>query len=229
MKKLSLLLALVLLLAFNQPVSAQDEEEEYVIKDVLEVVGFFGAAVPAGGVSDFQPDDGPPLGANVGFCTGGDIGYFLTPELVIGINFTYSQHTIDDDAVEGDLGSLKHRFYNPSLYMRYYFFGESNFAPFVKFHAGVDNPKFTTLVTDGSGLGVREKFRELSYDPSLGLGAGAGMLYYTSDYGGLFLDASIHYGFTEDTKGDYQGESYTFGENTLMINIQFGIAVYFGP
>ena len=234
MKKLSLLLALVVLLGFSLPVLGQDDE---VFKDDLEVTGYFGLAIPAGGVSDFVSDgvtdgvvslDPVPLGANTGFGTGIDVGYFLTPDLVLGFNFTYTQHTIDDDSAGTDLSSLKHRYFIPNIYLKRYFFGESNWAPWVKVYGGVNNAKFTTRVLDDADLTDKAKYRELSYDPAFGLGLGGGVLYYTSDASGIFLGANLHYAFTKNVTGTYQDREYTFGVNTLLIDIHIGIGVYFG-
>jgi hypothetical protein len=234
MKKLSLLLALVVLLGLSLPVLGQDEE---VFKDDLEVTGYFGVAIPSGGASDFVSDgvtngvvtlDPVPLGAKTGFGTGFDIGYFLTPDLVLGFNFTYTQHTFDDDHTGEDLSSLKHRYFIPNFYLKRYFFGESNWAPWVKVHAGASIARFTTHVLDASDQVDRRKYRELVYDPSFGLGFGGGVLYYTSDASGIFLGANLHYGLTKDAKATYQDIDYSFGKNTLLIDIHLGIGVYFG-
>ena len=145
--------------------------------------------------------------------------------MVLGVHFTYVQYSLDSEV---DLPGLKHRFYNPSLYFKYYFFGESNLAPFVKAQVGIDNPKFTTEVQEEGGTGSL-KYRELSYDPVLSFGGGAGLFLYTADYSGVFVEANVHYGLSDDAEGDYQNTTYEFGEKSVLIQIQAGIKVFFGP
>ena len=223
MKKLSALLMLISLLVLLEPAAAQDDYED-VIKDYLEVVGSFGVNIPSGALSDWESPAGIKVGAKTGFGFGGDIGYFLTTNMVLGIHFTYVQYSIDSEV---DLPGLNHRFYNPSLYFKYYFFGESNWAPFLKAEIGVDNPKFTTQVQeDGTG---RFKYRELSYDPVLSFGGSAGLFRYTSDYSGVFVEANVHYGLSDKSEGTYQSSTYEFGEKSLLIQLQGGIKVFFGP
>lgn len=216
-----MILTLLLLFAMNNSVLAQDDEDEE--RDLLEVVVFAGAAIPGGGIKDWALSNGPEIGAKTGLSFGGDIGYFLTSNIVMGINFTYSQHTHDTEA---ETGGLKHRFYNPSFYLKYYFFGESSLIPYVKAHAGADNSKFATQVYDRS-LG-KLKIREISYDPIPAFGIGAGLFYYTSDYSGLYFEANFHYALSEDNEGTYQNTIYRFTENYSMIDIHAGVAVFFG-
>ncbi|HUV30238.1 MAG TPA: hypothetical protein VMY05_03985 [Acidobacteriota bacterium] len=221
MKKLVLVLPLVFMLAVNTSVLGQVEEEEE--RDVLEVVGFFGAAIPTAGVAEWMSPGGPEIGAKPGIGFGGGIGYFVTGNLVLGVNFTYSQHSLDTQA---GTGNLEHRFYNPSLYLKRYFYGESDLVPYVKVHVGLDNPKFTTWVWDEALQ--QFKFRELSYDPALAFGAGVGLFYYTSDYSGLLLEANLHYGLSEDAEGTFQDRTYRFGESNVMIDVHAGVKVFFG-
>jgi len=219
MKKLFMAFVLVILLC-NLSGFAQDIEEEE--KDILEIIVFGGAALPMSGLTDWTSPGGPKIGTDVGFDIGLDFGLFLTPDVVLGLDFTYSQHTLNTDE---DAGNLKHRFYNPSLYLKRYFFGESNLVPYVKVHAGVDNPKFTTLVLDKYSV---HKLRELSYDPIFALGIGGGFLYYTADYSGVFLEVNYHYAFSDETTGTYDDVDYIFGENAAMLDVRVGVKVFFG-
>jgi len=226
MKKLSMTLVLVFLLC-NLSGLAQDLEEEE--RDILEVVLSGGAAIPVGGISDWvsagadwTSADRPKIAAKTGIEIGFELGAFINPNTVLGLGFIYSQYTLD---TEEDAGNLKHRFYNPNLYLKYYFFGESDYVPYVKVHAGVDNPKFTTQVMDKND---DIKLRELSYNPVLSFGIGGGLLYYTADYSGLFIEAGYHYGFSDETTKSYDDIEYTFGENTGIFDIKFGVKVFFG-
>ncbi len=228
MKKVSTLLALVLLLAMSVNVCAQDEEEEYFEKDFLEVALFMGGTLPVGGIADWSPSSPRgdiDLGAKLGFNAGFEVGYFLTADLVLGGNFTYHQMAIDSDVEE--VSSSKHRIYSPKLYMKYYFFSESNFVPYLKVLAGIDIIKFTTpVIADAVTDAI--KYRELSYDPVFSAGIGAGLFYYTNDYGGLYLEANVHNGFSSNLENDYPNGPYEFGESTTIIDVHAGIKVFFG-
>lgn len=237
MKKLSSVLAVMLLLSlcFNSSVLAQDEEEEYEFeKDFMEAALFFGGSMPLGGLTDWTVinERGTyKLGTELGFNFGLDVGYFLTAEMVIGFNMTASQYTIDAEVPnEADLPIIEsrhHRLYSPSLYLKYYFWGESNFAPYIKGHAGVDVVKFTTRVYDSNEGG--DEYRELSYDPGFAFGIGGGLFYYTHDYGGLYLEVNYHHGLTSDVESDYGTRGpYTFGEAATVLDVHAGIKVFFG-
>ena len=214
MKKLSVLCAAFLLLAVNLTALAQDEEEE---KDFMEMNFYGGLGIPAGGISDWHDT----LGAKTGFSMGIDLGYFLKPNLVIGVNMVYSQFSID---AEDEASELHHRLYNPNAYIKYYFQGESNLEPYIKAHIGLENPKFTTFVGNFAG----NRYREKTYDPSLAFGFGAGVFYYTADFSGLFLEVNYHHALTEDSKAEYGGQEYTFGENLGIVDIHAGVRILIG-
>ena len=233
MKMFSSLLAALLLLILSASVMAQDEDEVEYVKDFLEVAVFGGGSMPSGGLTDWTIEvpllEGATeeLGAKFGFDVGFDVGYFWTLNFVTGVNFTYHQYSIDSDS--SAVQSLKHRVFSPSLYGKYYFFGESNLVPYVKAHAGVDVVKFATRVYDpnvGSSGGT--EYRELSYDPAFAFGLGVGAFYYTHDYGGLFIEANYHNALTSDVGGSYEGYDYDFGESTAIFDIHAGIKVFFG-
>jgi len=233
MKKISILLMVFLLLSFSMS-NAQDEED---VKDDLEVSIFGGLGMPFGSVTDWHDS----LGAGLGWDVGIEVGYFLTPKLVLGVNFTYYELSIDvptDPTITDSDGGpgvtfislsssakgLSHRYYNPSLYLKYYFFGESNWVPYIKGHVGVDNAKFTTLV---EGEETVTRYRSLSYDPNFAFGFGGGLFYYTSDYSGLYIETNFHYSAGKNAEKDY-GKIYVFGENATLFDIHAGISVFFG-
>jgi len=209
MRKFGILLAALLLLSALS-VSAQEEEEE---RDVLEMNFGVGVGIPGSGISDWMDT----LGAKTGWSLGMDIGYFLSPKMVLGFNFTYYQFTIDGN---DQTANLHHRFYSPSAYLKYYFEGESNLVPYLKLHAGVENPKFTTWVSDGTF-----RYREKSYDPTFAFGIGAGAFYYTSDYSGLFIEANYHQAITKNTTATFGGNTYDFGTNAGLIDIHAGVRI----
>ena len=206
-------LTLVFLLLCSLTAVAQTYEEEE--RDILELSLYGGLGIPSGGLTDWQDS----LGAKTGWQIGIDFGYFLTPDMVLGISFTYLQFEIDTDT---DAQLLNHRFYNPALYLKYYFFSEGNLAPYLKGHIGIDNAKFTTFVDDPP------RYRELSYDPAFAFGFGGGVHYYTSVYSGIYLELDYHQAMTEKSKKDFSGTTYTFGTNSSLINIRAGINIFFG-
>lgn len=218
MRRAVTLIFLVALLtfAFNLSASAQDGEE--FEKDVLEVNFFGGLGIPTGEITDWSGS----LGAKSGFDAGIDIGYFATAQLVVGFNFTFSQFSID---AQDEASGLKHRLYNPNLYVKYYLDLESDWSPYAKAHVGVENPKFTTFVTNP----VHDRYRQVSYDPAVAFGLGAGLFYYTSDYSGLFLEVNYHYAATSDAEAAYEGNTYTFDDNLSAIDIHAGIRILIGP
>ena len=226
MRFMSALFAVGMVFLLSGDLFAQDDDE-IVEKDLLEVAVFGGAAIPVGGLSDWTSTNElgvTDLGAKTGFDVGFDVGLFLTSKLSLGVNFTFSQFTIDTDSVEA--ASLNHRIFSPGLYLKYFFSGESNFVPYLKGGVGVDVAKFTTRVRDVNSNSF--VYRELSYDPAVSVSAGAGLFYYTHDYGGLFLEASYRNGFAEDTNGGFQSSEFTFGEQISVVDVHAGIVVFFG-
>ncbi|MBU0983877.1 MAG: porin family protein [candidate division Zixibacteria bacterium] len=226
MKRLATLILMLCLVALSANALAQDEEE-FEEKDLLEAAIFIGPAIPMGGITDWKSTGllgdtelGTDLGMNFGF----DVGYFATANMVVGLGFTYSQFGVKSDSVEVE--NSKHRFYNAGLYLKYYFFGESSLVPYLKAQVGVDNLKFTTRVQEQNGNNI--VYRELAYDPALSIAAGAGIFYYTHDYGGLYLEVDYHHGFTSDITGSYQGLEYDFGETAASVDVRAGVKVFFG-
>jgi outer membrane protein W len=206
-------LTLVFLLLFCLTAVAQTYEEEE--RDILELSFYGGVGIPGSGLSDWQDS----LGAKTGWEIGMDFGYFLTPDIVLGITFAYAQFEVDTDT---PANQLNHRLYNPAVYMKYYFFGEGNWAPFLRGQIGVDNAKFATFVDNPP------RFRELSYDPAFAFSVGAGLHYYTSYYSGIFIQANYHYALTEKAEKTFEGVDREFGTNIGLIEIRAGINVYFG-
>jgi len=192
---------------------AADENE----KDVLEVNASAGFGLPLGAIKNW----GDSLGAKSGPSGSFHFGYFLTSNMVLGTTFAYSQFGIDtSDPAE----TQHHRLYCPGVYLKYHFFGSSDFVPFVEANFGADFVKFSTHVYD---KGV-PKYRELGYKPGIGAGVAAGLHYYTSDFGGLFLQVGYHQGFTKNLTKQYGGREYTFGKNLSLLSLTAGLQVFFG-
>jgi hypothetical protein len=212
MMKLSLLAILMTVLLVGGSAAAQDVE-----RDLLEISIGGGLALPGSSISEWHNDS---LGAGTGWSLNFDFGYFLRYNMVVGFNFAYTQFPVNaDDEADGTF----HRLYNPNLYLKYSFIGESNFEPYLRAQVGVENAKFTTLKKH-----PEYHYWATSYDPALSLGGGLGIFYYTSDYSGLFLEGNFHWAGTKDAKRVYDDETLIFGENLTDINIRAGIRVLVG-
>lgn len=215
MKKLLLLLTLSLLVLLNATAFAQDEE-----RDLLELSFWGGMGVPSGDIKDFSDS----LGAKSRYSIGGEIGYFFTPDIVVGFSVTYYDFGIDNNPNDTQAEGLTHRLYSPSIYGKYIVPTESDFSPYVKAHVGLDYAKFTTFVTNPAG----DRYRQLSYDPSLSYGIGAGLFYFTNDYSGLFAEIDYHMASTSDATHSYEGNDYVFGANTAVLDLRIGLRLLFG-
>ncbi len=199
--------------------TALAQDEDFFVKDVLEVNFYGGAGIPSGNLSDFSDS----LGAETGINYGLDLGYFLTNDMVFGFNFSYTQFSIKDS---DDTGDLNHKLYSPNLYLKYYFTGESDFIPYLKGSAGLEFAKFTTFVDNSAG----RRYREISYDPVLAYGAGAGFFYFVSDFSGLFLEANYRAAVSAaETEATYQDDIYLFGSELSRIDIHAGVRILIGP
>lgn len=213
MKKSFIILSALLLIVLNFSAWAQEE----VARDVLELNFYGGLGIPTGDFSNWHDS----LGGKTGYIVGIDVGYFVTPQLVAGINFKYSQYSIDNSPTDKAADGLNHRLYNPNLYLKYYFPSQSNWSPYIKAHVGIENPKFTTFVINPNG----NRYRQESYDPAFAIGGGAGLFYYTSDYSGIFLETNYHYASTSDVTADYLGRTYKFDGNISVVDIHAGVRI----
>ncbi len=216
MRKKSIIIALLVLVAFSVTAFAQEEEG----RDIVELYFSGGMGIPGGGLTDWTTG-GYDRAAKTGYDLSLGAGFFLKPTLILGFDFTYTQFGIENN---GEQANHHHRLFTPNLYLKYSFEGESNWAPYLKGQVGVDNPKFSTFVTNEAG----NRFRELSYGPALMFGVTAGIFYYSSYYSGLYLEAGYRHSFTKEVTGTYQDTEYTFGENINYLGINLGIRVLFG-
>lgn len=226
MKKVSVLIA-VFVFVLGGAVHAQ---EEWVGRDILEISLYGGLGLPSGGITDWttgQELDAPRArGAETGWNIGIDIGYYVTYRLNVGIQFKYTQFGLQSDPLLTVPDEHSHRLYNPNVYAKYSFEGESYWVPYIKAHVGLENPKFSTFVFDQNVNAT--KYRELSYDPALAFGGAVGLFYYTADFSGLFVEAGYHIAMTEDVEADYQDQKYRFGENLGVFSINAGVKFIIG-
>jgi hypothetical protein len=217
MKRRVLLCAIVLAALMPLMVSAQTETTANEEHDFLEVGIHGGVGLPLGSVKTWSDS----LGAKTGLNLGGEVGMFLSKDYALGLQVNYYQLGIN---TPDNVGILKHRIYSTNVYLKRYFSGNSNFVPYVKVSAGIDFPKFTTSVVDGG----ENKFRELSYKGAFGGGIGAGIFYYTSDFGGIFAEANFHQTFSNGVKKNYGNGEYKFPGTISIFDLKAGIRVYFG-
>lgn len=219
MRKQTLIAALLILLIFNFSIFAQDEEE-YQPNDVLEISLFSGLSSPKGGITEWN--DG--LNADNGFNFGLDVGYFLNPNFVFGLNFTYTKFDVEVPALLPEAELTSHRLYNGNLYLKYIQLTSSNFEPFVKAYIGIENPKFTTYVQNPD----QDRLRLTSYDPGLAYGLSAGLFYFTSDYSGIYIEGKYHGATTSNVTANYLDLTYDFNKNVSKFDINIGIRLLGG-
>jgi hypothetical protein len=211
MKKNERLFTVAMIFLFAMSTFAQEEEEKW---RSFEVTVTGGITNPVGSLSDWKDT----LGASLGFHFGGGAGYYFNDNFCTGVYFTYTQMD-----TEGDWGT-SFRMYDLGAYGKYAFTGESSFEPYLKFTTGINSVKFPTWVTLD-----QNRLREQSYDPGISAAFYGGVLYYTSDYGGLFLEAGLHYDPLKNAEANYHGELYTIGSNISYVEIRGGVTVFFGP
>ncbi|MCX6826910.1 MAG: outer membrane beta-barrel protein [candidate division Zixibacteria bacterium] len=208
MKKSGLSFVVILLLLFAVSAVAQTNEEEKNAKwRNFEVTVLGGMAIPTSSLKNWNDS----LGAKTGLNFGGYGGYYLNDRVSIGTYFTYSQYSMK-------LYRLHYKLYDIGTYLKYDFVGKSSFEPYIRISAGGVFAKFATWV-DSTG----KRLREVSFRPGLSLGATAGLLYYTFDFGGLFIEGTYHHAFLENSKGTHAGIDYDFKKNLDYIDIRAGI------
>lgn len=218
MKSLRLFFISVAILALSIPAQAQEDEDRW---RSFEVTIDGGLSFPSGTLKDWSDS----LGAKPGFHMGAAGGFYFTDRICTGLYFTYTamkmEHDWAPDAAEWD----RHfRMYDFGAYAKYAFSGESNFEPYLKLSGGYNWPKYPTWVTP-----EQNRLREQSYNGGFSFAGYLGALYYTSDYGGAFLEVGYQNDFLDGTEADYQGYTYTIDGDPGRIELRAGITVFFGP
>ncbi len=216
MKKTSVVFILAMFLIFATAAIAQDEEEEGKWRN-FEISMNIGLTMPS------NIDWYDTLAAKNGIHFGMSGGYYLSERICLGSYFSYSQMA-PEEVSSFDISDQKYKMYNVGLYGKYAFSGESNFEPYVKISAGINFAKFATWVGD-----FRTILREISYDPAFSGGLYLGASYFTSDYGALFLEVGYHIDKLKNTPAIYAGETFPFPEDIKYLELNIGVAVFFGP
>lgn len=194
---------------------AQDEEEGKWRN--FEVSMHIGLTMPS------NIDWYDTLAAKTGLQFGGTGGYYLTDRIVLGSYFTYSQMATED-LPNVDVSAQNYKMYDIGIYGKYALTGESNFEPYVKLSAGANFLKFATWVGQ-----YRTILREISYDPVFSGAGYLGAMYYTSDYGAIFVEAGYHIVMSKYTEGKFQDRIYTVPEDIKYAEVRAGVIVFFGP
>jgi hypothetical protein len=216
MKKSTLLCVLTFILIFAVNIFAQDDEEDEKWRN-WEVSMFGGLTMPSG----FDWYDS--LKAKTGLNFGISGGYYFSNKLCFGLYFNYTQMAPEEPG-SLDLRDLHYKMYDAGLYGKYAFAGESNFEPYIKLSAGANFPKFMTWVGP-----TRTRMREISYDPGLSAAGYLGAIYYTSDYGGIFLELGYHYDLIQYDEATFDDVTYVVPDDVNYIQINAGVTVFFGP
>ncbi len=194
---------------------AQEEED----RDFFDVSIFGGLTLPGSGMSDWRDT----LAAESGYNVGVELGYFVTPSFVLGPTFHFSQFGVD---ATNEAADQNHRIYAPGLVARYYFFGESFFAPYLRAEVGINFYNFVEEVLDNNSGSV--KYRQIGFDPAFSAAVGAGLLWFTSDFSGIFLEANYHLGFSDSVEGTFQDQTFIYGENAGYVTFKLGVRAFFG-
>lgn len=221
MKKTVILISALILLMLSVSAMAQEEDEyEDIESDILEINLFGGVDGPTGDMLEWSDSLGAKTGYNIGF----DLGYFLKDPLVFGLGFRFAEYSIA--VYEGDeaAADLKHRSYNPNLYLKYYLMPTANFSPYVRADAGLTFLKFTTMVTNVNG----DRYRQIAYDPAFSFSFGGGVFLYTSDYGGFFVEGNYHRVAASEVDAEYEGGTYVFGDNLSSWDVHAGVRILIG-
>ena len=223
MKRSKVLFILTFILALSIPGAAQEEaqareqEQEGKWRN-FEVVFDGGLTIPLGGLSDWKDS----LGAKNGFHIGGSGGYYFTERICVGTYFHYTELGMEKPVAPGEW-NLNFWMYDFGGYLKYVFAGESDFEPYVKLSGGAIWTKFPTWVTPTQNV-----LRQESYDPGFSMAVSAGVLYYTSDYGGVFLELGYHNDFMKGVEANYRGEVYEMPDDIKYLELRAGLTAFFG-
>jgi len=219
MKNFRVLMILALATAFAAGAMAQDDEEDFKWRN-FEVTLTGGLSLPMGDLKDWNDS----LGAKTGHNFGGSGGYYFNNRLCVGGYFEYSQFSLEEPNSNIDVSEMHYKMYKVGGYVKYALGGESYWEPFARLRAGANFAKFATWIGDNT-----LRLREVSYDPEVSVGLDLGLLYYTSDYGGVFVQVSYNYERLENTVGESFNEDYVLPYNANYITLNAGVTVFFGP
>ena len=128
---------------------------------------------------------------------------------------------MDSDEI---VSAQNYKMYDVGLYGKYALTGESNFEPYAKLSVGVNFLKFATWVGQYNTI-----LREISYDPVFSGAGYLGAMYYTSDFGAIFVEAGYHIVKSKYTQGKFQDRIFSMPEDVKYAEVRAGVIVFFGP
>jgi hypothetical protein len=213
MKRMLLSVVIMSLLLSSSLVWAQYEEEPYV-------EGYVGLnyVFPMGYIAnDLEPDS---INAKSGVGWDFGFGYYATPKLVVGLHF--NNRNMSADKID-----LNHRVIEIGAYGKYFMrnMTETSLSPYFRLTGGVSFNRLVTPVLGQEG----PSYRELTYEPTWGVGIGLGLQYKTNEFGGIFFEAIYNYDFTDGIEEEYRDINYTWGGNNQYVTLKLGVVYNIGP
>jgi hypothetical protein len=213
MKRVIQAIVIMTVLAGTMPALAQYETDPYI-------EGYVGGnyTLPMGHIKNDLVPDSLNATAALGFNAG--VGYHLKPQMVIGLFFDLRNMKAQDL-------ELNHRVYEVGVYGKYFLTDimEKRVSPYVRVSGGMNISKLVTRVEDSFG----PVFRELSYNPSVGLGASLGVHIRTNDYGALYVEGSFNQDFMNGVTGKFKGIEYSWDKDNQYVVIRAGVKFNIGP
>jgi hypothetical protein len=173
---------------------------------------FGGLSIPSSDITVVSDTLGAKENIHFGF-TG---GYYITDRVCGGLYFNYTRWGIESDH------NRRFQGYDVGAYFKYAFVNESYFEPYLKASAGMLWPKYPTWVTSTN-------LREQSYDPGFSLGGYLGVLWYTSEFGSIFIEGGYHRDLIDGVTARNLGTTYEIEGDSPYFEITGGVTVFFGP
>ncbi len=183
---------------------------------IFEVSLGGGLAIPTGGFSNYWDS----LGAKSGYELDLSGGYFLTPNLSIGLAFELAQFTIDNP-----INPQHYRLYTLGLYGKYFSGLDSKVSPYLRVQSGITIPNFSAPLAANPGKAFHESQFSPAFDALIGLGARIS----TSDGGGIFLEASYRFTKLGGNTSSFESETLVLPGDVSHIQLTIGFGFDFGP
>ncbi len=175
-----------------------------------------GFAIPSGGFSNYYDT----LGANTGLELDFSGGYFVTPNLSLGVAFEYAQFSVDNPN-----NPQHYRFYTFGVYGKYFTGLDSKVSPYLRVQGGLTIPNFSAPLTMSPPDTFAETQFEVGFDGLIGVGARIS----TSSKSGIYLEADYHFKQISGATGNFGDEILTLPGDAAYIQLNMGIGFDFGP
>jgi Outer membrane protein beta-barrel domain len=200
------------MVALSAPQSQAEVDEDAIFEVSLGA----GMAIPTGEFSNFWDT----LGAKSGFELDLSGGYFVTPNISIGVAFELAQFSIDNPN-----NPQHYRLYTLGAYGKYFAALDSRVSPYVRVQGGITIPNFSAPLADNPGKAYHESQFDPSFDGLIGLGARIS----TSENGGIFLEAAYRFTRVSGATAVFEGETLTLPNDISHIQLTIGFGFDFGP